>query len=241
MPDRNLALEGANVWYGSKGTRTCALKDISVSILPGELTLIMGPSGSGKTTLLSLLGCLRTPDQGSVFVRGLDVSRIKERERTRLRRGIGFIFQAFRLFHSMSAFENVAIAAEISGTRHQSIQAARQLLVNLGLGDKLHLKPDQLSGGEKQRVAIARALLSNPRIVLADEPTASVDAKAGQHIGDILRRLAMEEERTVVVVSHDHRWMNFAHRTVTLEDGRLVGDRRNMQCQERSLGYPTAV
>ena len=241
MPDRNLALEGAHVWYGPKGTRTWALRDISLSILPGELTLIMGPSGSGKTTLLSLLGCLRTPDQGSVFVGGLEVSHIKERERTRLRRGIGFIFQAFRLFHSMSAFENVAIAAEISGTRHQRIQAARQLLVNLGLGDKLHLKPDQLSGGEKQRVAIARALLSNPSMVLADEPTASVDAQAGRQIGDILRRLATEEERTVVVVSHDHRWMNFAHRTVTLEDGRLVGDRRNMQCEERSLGYPAAV
>ena len=215
--------------YGSNGTRVRALNDVSLTFGTGTLTLIMGPSGSGKTTLLSLLGCLLTPDNGSVFVDGAEVTVLDERERTELRRAqIGFIFQAFRLFHSLSAFENVMIAAEIGGTRDQaSSDAARQLLESLGLGDKLHLKPNALSGGERQRVAIARALLPNPKILLADEPTAALDASAGRQIGEILRDLAVEQKRTIVVVSHDHRWANFAHRTVVLEDGRLVEDRRN--------------
>jgi putative ABC transport system ATP-binding protein len=229
VPEAILAAKNVSMSYGSNGTRVPALDDVSLTFGAGTLTLIMGPSGSGKTTLLSLLGCLLTPDNGSVFVDGAEVTALDERERTELRRGqIGFIFQAFRLFHSLSAFENVMIAAEIGGTRDQaSSDAARQLLESLGLGDKLHLKPNALSGGEKQRVAIARALLPNPKILLADEPTAALDASAGRQIGEILRDLVVEQKRTIVVVSHDHRWANFAHRTVILEDGRLVEDRRN--------------
>ncbi len=242
MLDRNLAVAGVTVSYGRTGARVRALSDVTLSFAPGELTWVMGPSGSGKTTLLSLLGCLLTPDQGSVFVNGSEVSRLKERERTRLRRSIGFIFQAFRLFHSLPALENVMLAAEISGSRHRHAQPARQLLADLGLGEKLRLKPDALSGGERQRVAIARALLSNPRILLADEPTASLDAQAGRQISEILRKLADEQKRTVVVVSHDHRWTDFAHRTVVLEDGRVVDDRRNLPCQRPSSDYqPAAV
>jgi putative ABC transport system ATP-binding protein len=217
-----------------------ALSDVSLSFAPGELSLVMGPSGSGKTTLLSLLGCLLTPDEGSVFVDGSEVSCLKERQRTRLRRSIGFIFQAFRLFGSLSALENVMVAAEISGARRRYAQTAQRLLVELGLGEKLWLKPDALSGGEKQRVAIARALLSGPSILLADEPTASIDAQAGRRVSEILKRLAEEQNRTVVVVSHDHRWTNFAHRTVVLEDGRVVEDRRNLKCERLSSTYQAA-
>lgn len=229
MPEAILAAKNVSMSYGSSGTQVRALDDVSLSFDTGDLTLIMGPSGSGKTTLLSLLGCLMTPDNGSVFVDGSEVTSLDERERTKLRRGqIGFIFQAFRLFHSLSAFENVMIAAEIGGTRDQErSDAAHQSLEKLGLGEKLHLKPNALSGGEKQRVAIARALLPNPKILLADEPTAALDAKAGRQIGEILRDLAVQQKRTIVVVSHDHRWANFAHRTVVLEDGRVVDDRRN--------------
>jgi putative ABC transport system ATP-binding protein len=229
VPEAILAAKNVSMAYGSSGTQVRALDDVSLSFDTGDLTLIMGPSGSGKTTLLSLLGCLMTPDNGSVFVDGSEVTSLDERERTKLRRGqIGFIFQAFRLFHSLSAFENVMIAAEIGGTRDQErSDAAHQSLEKLGLGDKLHLKPNALSGGEKQRVAIARALLPNPKILLADEPTAALDAKAGRQIGEILRDLAVLQKRTIVVVSHDHRWANFAHRTVVLEDGRVVDDRRN--------------
>jgi putative ABC transport system ATP-binding protein len=229
--DERLAVEGVTVSYGPRGARVPALQDVSLGFNPGELTLIAGPSGSGKTTLLSLLGCLLKPDQGSVFLSGNEVSRMGERARMRIRRGIGFIFQAFRLFHSLPALENVMIAAEICGGRRGQREAARNLLGDLGLGEKLELKPDALSGGEKQKVAIARALLSNPSIVLADEPTASLDANSGRQIRQILRKLADEQKRTVIVVSHDLRWEDFAHRTVHLEDGRLIQDRRNLLCE----------
>ena len=226
-----------SVSYGSKNARERALKDVSLSFEPGELTLVSGPSGSGKTTLLSLLGCLLTPDEGAVYVRGAEVGSLSERERTCLRKQIGFVFQAFRLFHALPALENVMIAAEISGGRRNHVERARRLLVDFGLGDKLLLKPDALSGGEKQKVAIARALLADPSIILADEPTASLDSQAGQQIRDILRKLADQTHRTVVVVSHDDRWKEYADRTVVLEDGYIVAERRNMKCERLSSAY----
>lgn len=226
MPDALLAVEHASVWFGRGSNRVCALEDASLGFAPGTLTVVMGPSGSGKTTLLSLLGCLLTPDSGKVFVQGTDAAAITPKERSALRRReIGFIFQAFRLFHSLSALQNVALKSDIAGEAGKDAwSVARQLLVRLGLSDRLNLKPDALSGGEKQRVAIARALISNPKILLADEPTASLDSNSGRQICEILRGLAKQEKRTVVVVSHDPRWTTFADRTVTLEDGRIVED-----------------
>lgn len=240
MPDRNLAVAGVSVSFGPARARVRALNEVSISFTPGELTLVTGPSGSGKTTLLSLLGCLLTPDEGKVFVNGSDVSRACAREQMRLRGRIGFIFQAFRLFHSLPALENVMVAADISGGRNRRAERARQLLVDLGLGDKLRLKPDALSGGEKQRVAIARALLSEPGIVLADEPTASLDFQAGQQIREILTKLATQQACTVVVVSHDDRWKQYAHRTVVLEDGCMVEDWRNTKCEKMTPEYSPA-
>jgi putative ABC transport system ATP-binding protein len=165
-----------------------------------------------------------------VLIDGREVSHLRESQRTRLRSNIGFIFQAFRLFHSLPAIENVMIAAEISGGRKHKMEAAQRLLTELGLGDKQELKPDALSGGEKQRVAIARALLSDPAIVLADEPTASLDFQSGKNICEILQKLAAQQNRTVVVVSHDQRWANYADRIILLEDGRVIQDRRTNQC-----------
>jgi putative ABC transport system ATP-binding protein len=156
---------------------------------------------------------------------GVDVSRLKEKQRTAIRRrNIGFIFQAFRLFRSLSAIENVAIATEISGGKGapQQRATARKLLSGLGIGDKIQLKPDALSGGEKQKVAIARALIRNPQVLLADEPTASLDSQAGRQISEILFKLAVEEKKTVVVVSHDPRWESFAHRVARLRDGQVL-------------------
>ncbi len=229
MPEPELAVEKASVWFGSGRTRVRALADVSLEFAPSTLTLVMGPSGSGKTTLLSLLGCLLTPDAGSVFVQGANTALCTAEERAALRRReIGFIFQAFRLFHSLSAIENVVIKSHIAGEERQhSRKAALDLLVSLGLDGKLHLKPDALSGGEKQRVAIARALISNPKILLADEPTASLDSDSGRQICEILRRLARESNHTVVIVSHDPRWASFADRTVSLEDGRMVEEKQN--------------
>ncbi|HEX5230575.1 MAG TPA: ABC transporter ATP-binding protein [Bryobacteraceae bacterium] len=224
MPNALLAVEHASVWFGSGSNRVRALEDVSLDFAPATLTVVMGPSGSGKTTLLSLLGCLLNPDSGKVFVQGTDAAAITPKERSALRRReIGFVFQAFRLFHSLSALQNVALKSDIAGeTDSDAWSMARDLLVRLGLTGKLNLKPDALSGGEKQRVAIARALISNPKILLADEPTASLDSTAGRQICEILRGLATEEKRTVVVVSHDPRWTAFADRTVTLADGRIL-------------------
>lgn len=200
-----------------------ALAGVSVNFDQGHLTLVTGPSGSGKTTLLSLLGCLLRPDEGHVYLHGINVAKMGEARRSKVRRDhIGFVFQAFRLLKSLTALDNVALAGDVAGRSEQG--RARQLLEDLGLGAKLNLRPDELSGGEKQRVAIARALLRNPSIVLADEPTASLDSKSGEQIASILRDLAEVQKRTVVVVSHDPRWRDLAHRRISLKDGRVVED-----------------
>ena len=229
MLEHSLAVENASVSFGSGNTRVRALTDVSLEFAPSTLTLVMGPSGSGKTTLLSLLGCLMTPDAGSVFIQGTNTGLCTADEKSALRRReIGFIFQAFRLFHSLTALENVVIKSDIAGAgRKGSQKLALDLLASLGLDSKVHLKPDALSGGEKQRVAIARALISDPTIILADEPTASLDSNSGRQICEILRRLAEDSKHTVVIVSHDPRWDRFADRTVRLEDGLVVEDRRN--------------
>ncbi|HET7150691.1 MAG TPA: ABC transporter ATP-binding protein [Candidatus Acidoferrum sp.] len=218
-----LGVEGVSVSFGQEEARVRVLRDVSLSFEQGTLSLVMGPSGSGKTTLLSMLGCLLSPDEGSVFVDGLAVNALSEAERTVIRqKKISFVFQAFRLFHSLSVLDNVALGFEIrdpaaSGRR----ELARDLLLQFGLGDKLHQEPNELSPGEKQRVAIARALAGNPPILLADEPTASLDAEAGRNICQILRSQVDEQGRTVVVVSHDPRWEKFADRTIAFCDGRV--------------------
>ena len=223
MPNLFLGVEGASVSFGQEDARVYALRDVSLSFEPGTLSLVMGPSGSGKTTLLSMLGCLLSPDEGSVFIDGVAVNGLSEAERTVIRqKKISFVFQAFRLFHSLNALENVALGFEIRDpTASGKRELARDLLLQFGLGDKLHQEPNELSPGEKQRVAIARALAGNPPILLADEPTASLDAEAGKNICQILRSQVDEQGRTVVVVSHDPRWERFADRIITLCDGRI--------------------
>jgi len=221
--DQFLAVEDARVSFGEGDARVRALRGVSVTFERGTLSLVMGPSGSGKTTLLSLLGCLLSPDEGTVFVDGVAVNELSGREKTVLRRQkISFVFQAFRLLHSLSAIDNVALGLEIrDGKRADRMVIARELLLQFGLGDKLNREPNELSPGEKQRVAIARALAGNPPILLADEPTASLDAEAGRNICQILRTQVDQNGKTVVVVSHDPRWKEFADRTITLSDGQI--------------------
>jgi putative ABC transport system ATP-binding protein len=222
-----LAIQDASVVYQTGGVRCNALKSVSVAFEPGTLTLVIGPSGSGKTTLLSLLGCLLQPDQGSVTIGGRDVTGLSESERADIRRQhIGFVFQSFRLFRCLTAEENVALMGDINGTRASTATRARTLLEQLGMGGKESLKPEVLSGGEKQRVAIARALLTDPSVVLADEPTASLDSDNGSQILELLHSLAVKQRRTLVVVSHDPRWASFAHRVVELRDGSICEDRK---------------
>jgi putative ABC transport system ATP-binding protein len=223
VPDQFLAVEDARISFGEGDARVRALRGVSVTFERGTLSLVMGPSGSGKTTLLSLLGCLLSPDEGTVFVDGVAVNELSGVEKTVLRRKkISFVFQAFRLLHSLSAIDNVALGLEIrNGKRADRMAMARDLLFQFGLGDKLNLEPNELSPGEKQRVAIARALAGSPPILLADEPTASLDAEAGRNICQILRRQVEQNGRTIVVVSHDPRWKEFADRTITLSDGQI--------------------
>jgi putative ABC transport system ATP-binding protein len=223
VPESILSVERINVKFGVGNASMRALSDVSLSFPAESLTLVMGPSGSGKTTLLSVLGCLLVPDEGSVFVNGRDVTTATEQERTTIRREqLGFVFQAFRLFESLTAFENVALPSEFSGQRGaQSDEKAERCLERLGMVNKKHLRPAELSGGEKQRVAIARALMREPKILLADEPTASLDSTTGEQIAGILREIAHEQHRTVVVVSHDERLRAFATHVVCLRDGRV--------------------
>jgi putative ABC transport system ATP-binding protein len=223
VPESILSVERINVTFGVGNASMRALSNVSLSFPAGFLTLIMGPSGSGKTTLLSILGCLLIPDEGSVFVNGRDVTAATEEERTTIRREqLGFVFQSFRLFQSLTAFENVALSSRISGQKgKQSDAKAERCLELLEMMDKKNLKPSELSGSEKQRVAIARALMRDPKILLADEPTASLDTKTGELIAEVLRDIARQQGRTVVVVSHDERLREFANHVVCLRDGKV--------------------
>jgi putative ABC transport system ATP-binding protein len=225
VSDCILSVHRVHVTMGTGETSVRALSDVSLSFPAGAVTLIMGPSGCGKTTLLAVLGCLLKPQVGSVMVNGTDVTTAGEEERARIRRDqIGFIFQSFRLFKALTAVENAMLAMEISGKKGPQVRAqAERILENLELSQKRHLKPDELSGGEKQRVAIARVLMREPKIILADEPTASLDSQAGERITRILRDIAEEQQRTVVMVSHDEWLSRFAEKVVCLHDGKVVG------------------
>jgi putative ABC transport system ATP-binding protein len=209
--------------FGSGSTRIVAVQDVSLSIMPGEVVLIMGPSGSGKTTLLSMLGALLRPSSGVISLNGAVISEMKEDRLPAFRlRQFGFIFQDFNLLSALTVLENVAIVAELAGIHGgEARRKARELLTGLGLGARLHFLPEKLSGGEKQRVAIARALINEPAIILADEPTANLDSKIGHEIMRLLRDIAKVQGRSVIIVSHDQRIQDIADRVLWLEDGRF--------------------
>ena len=232
MRNAILTAEEISVTYGAGHTAVRALDKVNLSLSEGEMALVMGPSGSGKTTLLSVLGCLLTPDEGNVSMMGQPITGLSDRKRSLIRqRSIGYIFQAFRLFHSLNAIENVMIALEISGrSRGEAKDVAMSALDSVGLAEKRRLKPNQLSGGEKQRVAIARALVNDPSIILADEPTASLDTRSGGQIAEMLMRIAQEQHRLVVVVSHDPRLVQFGSRIVKMQDGRVIEDMETNKC-----------
>jgi putative ABC transport system ATP-binding protein len=225
--DLLLAAENVTVTYGSGSSAVHALDAVSLAFDVGRLTLVVGPSGSGKTTLLSVLGCLLTPDSGAVYLQDRLVTDLPEQERGNIRKQcIGYVFQAFRLFRSLSALENILLALEISGCRgREARETAAEVLAAVGMADKRRLKPNELSGGEKQRVAIARAIVNDPPIILADEPTAWLDSSSADQIAELLLKLAEEEKRLVLVVSHDLRWLSFCHRTIEMRDGRIVDNK----------------
>src|SRR5512139_1742831 len=209
--------------YGSNSTEVVAVRDVSLSVAPGEIVLIMGPSGSGKTTLLSMLGVLLKPSSGEVRLNGDVISALKENRLPDIRlRKFGFIFQDFNLLSALTALENVALVAELAGVRGpQARRKAAQLLTEMGLGGRLHFLPEKLSGGEKQRVAIARALINEPALILADEPTANLDSRIGHEIMRLLREIATLQGRIFIIVSHDQRIQDIADRVLWLEDGQF--------------------
>jgi putative ABC transport system ATP-binding protein len=209
--------------YGSGGTEVTAVHDVSLAVTPGEVVLIMGPSGSGKTTLLSMLGALLKPTEGTIQMNRDVISTLAENRLPDIRlRQFGFIFQDFNLLSALTALENVAIVAELAGRKSsEARKKAAALLTELGLGERLNFLPEKLSGGEKQRVAIGRALVNDPALILADEPTANLDSKIGHEIMRLLRGIAKEQSRSVVIVSHDQRIKDIADRVLWLEDGQF--------------------
>lgn len=224
LADTVIRARGLSKIYGTGSTELRALSDVSLEIRSGQLTLLMGPSGSGKTTLLSILGCILRASSGNLELLGEEVATLPESALPRLRRDlIGFVFQGFNLFPALTAAENVALALDLRGARAKAArQRAEQLLVEVGLKDRMHAFPADLSGGQKQRVAIARALAGDPPILLADEPTAALDSTSGRTVIELLQRLAHQHARAVVMVTHDPRVLSYGDRILHLEDGRLV-------------------
>lgn len=201
-----------------------ALGGIDLEVEKGEFICVAGPSGSGKTTLLNLIGCLDRPSSGKVFLDGDDVERLSDNKLSRLRaEKIGFIFQAFNLIPVLSAFENIEYPLLLKGVpRGSRKKKVLAMLEEVELADFIRHRPNQLSGGQRQRVAIARALVTDPEMILADEPTANLDSKTGEAIVDLMRRINQEMKATFIFSTHDSMVMKYAHRMIRLQDGRII-------------------
>ncbi|MBI4910921.1 MAG: ABC transporter ATP-binding protein [Acidobacteria bacterium] len=210
--------------YGEGASAVHAVNGVTLDVKRGELLVLMGPSGSGKTTLLSMMGCILRASTGSICVEGMETTGLAESHLPKVRlEHFGFIFQGFNLFPALTSLENVEIALDLKKIRgSRARQRALELLTQVGLTDKAHEFPENLSGGQKQRIAIARALAGDPHIVLADEPTAALDSASGRKVLEILHELTREQNRAVVVVTHDPRVLDYADRIVKLEDGRVA-------------------
>ncbi|MCX6596995.1 MAG: ABC transporter ATP-binding protein [Acidobacteria bacterium] len=209
--------------YGTGDSAVTALRPTDLTVLPGEVLLMCGPSGSGKTTLLSIMGAILSATSGSVKLLGQEIVGIKESRLPDIRlANIGFIFQGFNLFPALTALENVEVALTLKGlSKSAARKRAQELLEQVGLADRTKHHPADLSGGQKQRVAIARALAGDPKIILADEPTAALDSQSGQLVMETLSTLARDRGRAVVIVTHDSRVLHYGTRMVHIADGRL--------------------
>ena len=221
-------LKGITKTFGDGALAFQALKGIDLTVPRGEFMMLVGPSGSGKTTLLSILGCVLTPTEGELYLFGEAVHGRREAELPDLRLSyIGFIFQGHNLLPALSVEDNVAFPLELRGyTRKAALAEAREVLTEVGLGPKLKRFPDELSGGQRQRVAVARAVAGRPPLILADEPTAALDAETGQQVTQLLKQLSAERGHTVMMVTHDNRIFHYADRTVHIEDGLLTTEER---------------
>lgn len=219
-----ISISNLNHYFGNGTLKKQVLFDVNLDIYPGKIVLMTGPSGSGKTTLLSLIGALRSVQEGSLKIFKQEMNNANEEQMVQARCFIGYIFQAHNLLPFMTVRENVQMSIEL----HENIskQEARikseAMLAEVGLGERINYYPENLSGGQKQRVAIARALVSHPKLVLADEPTAALDKKTGRDVVNLMQRLAKEQGCTILLVTHDNRILDIADRIVEMEDGRLL-------------------
>jgi putative ABC transport system ATP-binding protein len=234
-------LEARNVVkeLGQGAGKVRALKGVSLALIPGELTLLMGPSGSGKTTLLSIMGCILTPDEGSLTLAGRRVDGLGAEELAAVRREhVGFIFQSYNLFPTLTALENVRLALDVRGaSAAETIIKAETALREVGLGHRLNSYPRNMSGGEQQRVAVARALAGAPSVILADEPTAALDSENGHAVMALLARIARDKSRAVLAVTHDPRTHAYADRIVRIEDGQITGEERRVEARKNVTRY----
>ena len=214
-----------NHTFGKGALCKQVLSNINLDLNTGEIVILEGPSGSGKTTLLMLIGALRSVQAGGLNVLNKELSGASDAELMKIRSQIGFIFQYHNLLNCLTAWENVCASLRLHPDipKAEYRDRAAAVLQSVGLGDKLDAYPERLSGGQKQRVAIARALVSHPKLVLADEPTSSLDSHSGRDVVDIMQRLAREEQCTVLLVTHDNRILDIADRIIHMEDGQLIG------------------
>ena len=219
-----IQIRNLNHRFGHGRLQKQVLFDISLDIQPGEIILMTGPSGSGKTTLLTLVGGLRSAQDGSLKVLGKELLGASTRQLDLARRSHGYIFQAHNLHNSLTAIENVMMGLEVHPqySRPEMLERANAILTEVGLEERVDYYPDDLSGGQKQRVAIARALVSRPKLVLADEPTAALDSKSGRNVVELMQKLAKEQGCTILLVTHDNRILDVADRIIHLEDGYLA-------------------
>ncbi|BAY18445.1 ABC transporter-like protein [Nostoc sp. HK-01] len=221
-----IAIKDLNHYYGKGSLKRQILFDINLEIYPGEIVIMTGPSGSGKTTLLSLIGGLRSVQEGSLKFLGVELFGSSQNQLVQIRRNIGYIFQAHNLLGFLTARQNVQMAVELNEKvgQHDAIATAETMLTAVGLKNRVNYYPDNLSGGQKQRIAIARALVNNPPLVLADEPTAALDKQSGRDVVEIMQRLAKEQGTSILLVTHDNRILDIADRIVEMEDGLLARD-----------------
>jgi putative ABC transport system ATP-binding protein len=214
--------------YDNTAVHVTAIDHVNLTIEKGEFTAIVGPSGSGKTTLLNMIGGLDQPTSGDIHVDGVDITKLKPRQLVDFRlNNIGFVFQSYNLIPVLTASENVSFILEMQGAPKAFMESrTREILTEVGLGDRMDSRPNQLSGGQQQRVAVARAMASKPKFIIADEPTANLDSKATAKLLDMMEELNRKENITFLFSTHDQRVMNKAHRIIVLEDGCIVSDKK---------------
>ncbi|MEH2105426.1 DevA family ABC transporter ATP-binding protein [Nostoc sp.] len=228
-----IAIKNLNHYYGKGALKKQILFDINLEIYSGEIVIMTGPSGSGKTTLLSLIGGLRSVQEGSLKFLGEELVGVSQNKLVQMRRNIGYIFQAHNLLGFLTAKQNVQMAVELNDniSQAEAVAKSKAMLGSVGLEERVDYYPDNLSGGQKQRIAIARALVNRPPLVLADEPTAALDKQSGRDVVEIMQSLAKNQGTTILLVTHDNRILDIADRIVEMEDGLLTRNSSNTVIQ----------